>query len=68
MNETAMNALKNLRAAKDLVERLEKEYRSVCECNEKLSGVSSQEAMKSYNKIHKTCNYHTYRTMHHASV
>ena len=65
MNTEAMNVLKKLREAKKLVEQLEREYRGICDCNERLPGVehTHKEALSgSYTKTHKTCDYHTYKT------
>ena len=71
MSLEAMNVLKKLREAKNLVERLEREYRGICACNEKLSGLehTHKESLSwSYNKIYKTCEYHAYRATRHASL
>lgn len=75
MNTEAMNVLKKLREAKKLVEQLEREYRGICDCNERLPGVEythkgalSGSYTKSYTKTHKTCEYHTYRATKHASL
>ena len=71
MSLEAMNVLKKLREAKNLVERLEREYRDVCACNERLPSVeyTHKEALSwSYTKTHKTCEYHAYRATRHASL
>ena len=71
MSLEAMNVLKKLREAKNLVERLEREYRDVCGCNERLPGLerTHKELFSgSYNKIYKTCEYHAYRATRHASL
>ena len=72
MNIEAMNVLKKLREAKRLVEQLEREYRGICDCNEKLPGVepTHKDMLSgwSYTKTHKTCEYHKYKAMRHASL
>ena len=65
MSLEAMNVLKKLREAKNLVERLEREYREICACNERLPGLerTHKELFSgSYTKTYKTCGYHTYKT------
>ena len=59
--------LSQLRKAKDDVKRLEAEYRKVCECNDRISGVKPAESdyqKLSYEKIYKTCKYHEVRFYH----
>jgi hypothetical protein len=71
MSLEAMKVLGKLREAKSLVEQLEREYRGICDCNEKLPGVehTHKEMLSgSYTKIYKTCEYHTYKAMRHASL
>jgi hypothetical protein len=48
--------LHTLLNAKSEVQRLEAEYRKVCECNDKISGVKFEP--NSYQKMYKTCKYH----------
>ena len=73
--DEAHKILMQLRKAKEDVKRLDAEYRKVCECNERLSGVKPEsESQKwTYQKMYKTCKYHEvkfYRTgePHHASL
>jgi uncharacterized lipoprotein YehR (DUF1307 family) len=71
MTLEALHVLNKLREAKKLVEQLEREYRGICGCNERLPGVEHKhkEALSgSYNKTHKTCDYHTYKAVKHASL
>jgi Cu/Ag efflux protein CusF len=63
--------LEELRQAKENVKRLEAEYRKVCMCNEPIKGVQLPINSNSYQKTHKTCEYHTYKTyrvMSHADL
>jgi len=63
--------LEELRKAKEDVKRLEAEYRKVCICNEPIKGVQFPVNTNQYQKIYKTCEYHTYRTykaMSHADL
>lgn len=48
--------LHTLLNAKSEVKRLEAEYRKVCECNDKISGIKFEP--QSYQKMYKTCKYH----------
>jgi hypothetical protein len=54
--------LHTLLNAKSEVKRLEAEYRKVCECNDKISGVKFEP--QSYQKMYKTCKYHETRMTH----
>ena len=62
MNSDAVIILNKLRAAQEEVKELEKEYRKVCECNEKLPNATQTKDI--YQKIYKTCSYHKVRIMH----
>ena len=64
------NILMQLRKAKEDVKRLEAEYRKVCECNDRISGVKPESDYQkwSYEKIYKTCKYHEVTWRHHANV
>jgi hypothetical protein len=64
MNSEAIQTLMQLRKAKEEVEKLEKEYRTLCECNEKLDWVKFKP--ESYQQTHKVCNYHEIRYYHNA--
>jgi hypothetical protein len=48
--------LNQLQRAKEEVNRLDAEYRKICECNKKILGVKFDE--KSFQKVYKTCRYH----------
>ena len=62
MNSDAVIVLSKLRKAKEEVAELEKEYRKVCECNEKIPGVTPKD--NEYRKIYKTCSYHEVKIYH----
>jgi hypothetical protein len=63
----ASDILRELTTAKSKVESLEVEYRKHCECNDFLPGLSKATFdMRTYQKIYKTCNYHTVRMYHYA--
>jgi hypothetical protein len=55
--------LHTLLNAKSEVQRLEAEYRKVCECNDKIFGVKFEP--QSYQKVYKTCKYHEARITRH---
>jgi hypothetical protein len=59
--------LSKLKQAKEEVIRLEKLYRETCECNERISDIKEVPS-NSYQRMHKTCDYHTVRLMYHAKV
>ena len=59
--------LSKLRQAKEEVIRLEKLYRETCECNERLSEVENP-TINSYQKTHRTCNYHETKVAHYADI
>jgi hypothetical protein len=59
-SEAALTLMK-LRKAKEEVQKLEAEYRKVCECNALISGAKlpkSEPKTWVYEKIYKTCKYH----------
>lgn len=64
MSKESYEILSELRNAKDEVKRLERRYREVCACNERLPGMENvklDEIYLNYQKINKTCDYHTLR-------
>ena len=69
-SKEAHNILMQLRKAKEDVKRLEAEYRKVCECNDRISGVKPESDYQkwSYEKIYKTCKYHEVIWRRHANV
>ncbi len=63
MKSDAQTVFMQLLKAKEELARLEKEYRSICECNEKLPGISKHEEIQEYRKIYRTCQYHKPKLM-----
>ena len=64
MEKNALKILAELQMAKIVVQKLEDEYKKVCECNEKLPGVEN--TSDKYRKLYKTCQYHKVRLTHSA--
>lgn len=56
MNPNAKMLLLKIRKAKEDLLQLEKEYREICSCNDKIPGVDPQ--VDRYRKLYKTCDYH----------
>jgi len=56
MSKESREILRKLEKAKYEVKLLEAEYRTVCECNQKIPGVKFEP--QSYQKMYQTCAYH----------
>lgn len=58
MKEDVHKIFLQLLNAKEEVARLEREYRRICDCNEKLPGDIMDNGRNDYRKVYKTCHYH----------
>lgn len=66
MNDEAKSLLSQLMKAKELVKKLEAEYRKVCSCNEKNPAApeDNKYTFTTYASKYKQCEYHKTRVVH----